>query len=92
MVPRKKILPDAGKTLAIGWNASKEAAQAVAAVMGNLQKADKVFVLESEIRMATPLNAEKACIYLKCHGVAADSLFRSGNINYFSEGSVLPTA
>ncbi len=42
--------------------------------------------------MATPLNAEEACIYLKCHGVTADSLFRSGNINYFSEGSVLPTA
>ena len=72
MVPRKKILLDAGKTLAIGWNASKEAAQAVAAVMGNLQRADKVYVLESEKRSADPLNATEACTYLKCHEVAAE--------------------
>jgi len=72
MVPRKKILVNAGKTIGIGWNASKEAAQAVAAVMGNLQRADKVYVLESEKRMANPLNAEEACIYLKCHGVSAE--------------------
>ena len=73
MVPRKKILVDAGKTLAIGWNASKEAAQAIAAVMGNLQRADKVYVLESEKRMKDPLNADEACVYLKCHGVTAVS-------------------
>lgn len=72
MVPRKKILVDAGKTLAIGWNASKEAAQAIAAVMGNLQRADKVYVLESEKRMKNPLNAEEACDYLRCHGVTAE--------------------
>ncbi len=72
MVPRKKILVNAGKTLAIGWNASKEAAQAVAAVMGNLQRADKVYVLVSEKRMANLLNAEEVCIYLKCHGVSAE--------------------
>ncbi len=79
MVPRKKILVDAGRTLAIGWNASKEAAQAVAAVMGNLQKADKVYVLESEKRSTDPLNATEACTYLKCHGVSAEPVvFRTG--------------
>ena len=79
MVPRKKILVDAGKTLAIGWNASKEAAQAIKAVIGNLQRADKVYVLESEKRMKNPLNAEAACIYLKCHGVPAEpAVFSTG--------------
>lgn len=82
MVPRKKILVDAGKTLAIGWNASKEAAQAVAAVMGNLQRADKVYVLESEKRMQNPLNADEACTYLQCHGVAAETaIFKAGKLS-----------
>lgn len=74
MVPRKKILVEAGKTLAIGWNASKEAAQAVAAVMGNLKKADKVYVLESEKRMKNPMNADDVCTYLSCHGVTAEAV------------------
>ncbi len=74
MVPRKKILVEAGKTLAIGWNASKEAAQAVAAVMGNLKKADKVYVLESEKRMKNPMNADDVCTYLSCHGVTAEAI------------------
>jgi len=74
MVPRQKILVNAGKTLAIGWNSSKEAAQAVAAVMGNLQKADHVYVLESEKRSKNPLNAGEVCVYLKCHGVSAEAI------------------
>lgn len=74
MVPRKKILVNAGKTLAIGWNGSKEAAQAVAAVMGNLLKADHVYVLESEKRSRDPLNATEVCTYLKCHGVSAEAV------------------
>lgn len=80
MVPRKKILMNAGKTLAIGWNGSKEAAQAVAAVMGNLKKADKVFVLESEKRSKNLLNADEACTYLECHGVSAEPVrFSTGH-------------
>ncbi|MDH5354087.1 MAG: universal stress protein [Gammaproteobacteria bacterium] len=89
MVPRKKILVDAGKTLAIGWNASKEAAQAMAAVMGNLQRADKVYVLESEKRMQNPLNAIEACAYLKCHGVAAEPA--AFNVGKQSVGEALLT-
>ena len=80
MVPRNKILVSAGKILAIGWNGSKEAAQAIAAVMGNLQRAEKVYVLESEKRSKDPLNADEACTYLKCHGVSAEPVrFSTGH-------------
>jgi nucleotide-binding universal stress UspA family protein len=72
MVPRKDILIAPGKTVAIGWNSSKEAAQAISAVMGNLKRADKVHVLCSESRMSQPFNANDVCVYLRCHGVAAD--------------------
>ena len=92
MVPRKKILVSAGKTLAIGWNASKEAAQAVAAVMGNLQRADKVYVLESEKRMANPLNAEEVCAYLKCHGISAEPVVFSTKKQSAGEALLAKTA
>lgn len=72
MVPREKILMAPGKTVAIGWNSSKEAAQAITAVMGNLKKADKVYVLCSEKRMAETVNGDDACEYLSCHGVTAE--------------------
>jgi len=72
MVPRKDILIAPGKIVAIGWNSSKEAAQAVSAVMGNLKRADKVHVMCSESRMKQPFNAEDACLYLRCHGVEAE--------------------
>ena len=48
--------------------------------MGNLRRADKVYVLESEKRSKNPLNASEACVYLKCHGVMAEAVqFRSDN-------------
>ena len=72
MVPRKDILIAPGKTVAIGWNSSKEAAQAISAVMSNLKRADKVHVLCSESRMNQPFNANDVCVYLSCHGVAAE--------------------
>ena len=72
MVPRKDILIAPGKTVAIGWNSSKEAAQAISAVMGNLKRADKVHVLCSESRMNQPFNANDVCVYLRCHGVDAE--------------------
>lgn len=75
MVPRGKILIDQGKTIAIGWNNSKEAAQAIAAVMGNLQRADKVYVLCSESRMKQASNADDVCTYLSCHGINAQTEF-----------------
>ena len=73
MVPREKVLDTAGKRLAIGWNCSKEAAQAISSVRSNLQRAEKVFVLCSEKRMQQPLNADDVCIYLRCHGISAET-------------------
>jgi len=73
MVQRDKVLDVPGKRIAIGWNSSKEAAQAISAVMGNLQRAEKVYVLCSEKRMKQPVNAEDACVYLRCQGVAAET-------------------
>jgi len=79
MVPRKEILVAPGKTIAIGWNSSKEAAQAISTVMSNLKRADKVYVLCSESRMNQPFNANDVCIYLRCHGVTAEPAVFSTN-------------
>ena len=73
MVPRKEILIAKGDTVAIGWNSSKEAAQAISAVMSNLKRANKVHVLCSESRMSQPFNADDVCNYLRCHGVDAET-------------------
>ncbi|MFT5658810.1 MAG: hypothetical protein ACI9KN_002091 [Gammaproteobacteria bacterium] len=72
MVQRDKVLDIPGKRLAIGWNSSKEAAQAIASMLGNLKRADKVYVLSSEDQMTQSVNAEDACIYLGCHGITAE--------------------
>lgn len=73
MVPREKVLDTPGKRLAIGWNSSKEAAQAISSVHDNLLRAEKVFVLCSESRMALPSNADDVCVYLRCHGISAET-------------------
>lgn len=73
MVPRGEILVEKGKRLAIGWNCSKEAAQAISAVMINLQRAEKVYVLCSKKRMNQPINSDDVCVYLRCHGVTAET-------------------
>ena len=73
MVQREKVLEAPGKRLAIGWNSSKEAAQAISAMLGNLKRADKVFVLTSEKRMQQPINADDVCVYLGCHGISAET-------------------
>jgi hypothetical protein len=73
MVQRDKVLEAPGKRLAIGWNSSKEAAQAIAAMLNNLKRADQVYVLCSENRMNQPFNADDACVYLKCQGVTAET-------------------
>lgn len=73
MVQRGIVLDVPGKRLAIGWNSSKEAAQAVAAMLSNLKRADKVYVLTSEKRLDQPANAEDVCTYLACQGVSAET-------------------
>jgi nucleotide-binding universal stress UspA family protein len=73
MVQRGKVLDVPGKRLAIGWNSSKEAAQAMATMLDNLKRADKVFVLTSEKRLQGPVNADEVCTYLNCHGVTAET-------------------
>jgi len=73
MVQRGKVLDVPGKRLAIGWNSSKEAAQAIAAMINNLKRADKVYVLSSEKRLNQPVNADDVCTYLRCQGITAES-------------------
>ncbi len=81
MAQRNSVLDIPGKRLAIGWNSSKEAAQAVSSMLNNLKRADKVFVMSSENRMEQPVNAQDACIYLQRHGVPAEpALFNSKNM------------
>ncbi|RLA08845.1 MAG: hypothetical protein DRQ59_13685 [Gammaproteobacteria bacterium] len=73
MVQRGKVLDIPGKRLAIGWNSSKEAAQAVAAMINNLKRADNVYVLSSEKRQNQPVNADDLCTYLRCQGITAET-------------------
>jgi len=73
MVQRGKVLDVPGKRLAIGWNSSKEAAQAVAAMIDNLKRADNVYVLSSEKRQHQPVNADDLCTYLRCQGITAET-------------------
>jgi len=81
MTQRNSVLDIPGKRLAIGWNSSKEAAQAISSMLSNLKRADKVFVLSSKDRMEQSVNAQDACIYLRCHGVSAEPvLFNSRNM------------
>jgi nucleotide-binding universal stress UspA family protein len=78
MVQREKVLDIPGKRLAIGWNSSKEAAQAISAMLNNLKRADKVYVLSSEKRINQPINADDACVYLSCHGITAETAVIDG--------------
>ena len=73
MVQRGKVLDLPGKRLAIGWNSSKEAAQAIAAMLSNLKRADKVYVLSTEKRLQQPVNADDVCTYLRCQGISAET-------------------
>jgi len=81
MTQRNSVIDMPGKRLAIGWNSSKEAAQAVSSMLKDLKRADKVFVMSSEDRMEQAMNAQDACIYLRRHGVTAEpALFNSRNM------------
>lgn len=60
-----------GKRIAIGWNGSKEAAQAVAAARPALREADDVTVLTTEKRQNRRPNGDDLLVYLACHGIKA---------------------
>ncbi len=71
MVPRKSVSEVASRGAAICWNASKEAAQAMAAALPILRIAGAVHILSSEKRMKQRPNANEVSNYLKCHGIEA---------------------
>ena len=60
-----------GDRIAIGWNGSKEAAQAVAAARPALREAGAVTVLTTEKRQKRRPNGDDLLTYLACHGISA---------------------
>jgi nucleotide-binding universal stress UspA family protein len=74
MVQREKVLENPGKRIAIGWNSSKEAAQAISSMLANLKRAEQVFVMTSDNRMTSELNANDVCTYLRCHDINAEAV------------------
>lgn len=71
MVPRNTVQSVLATRVAIGWNNSKEAAQAVAAARPCLRCADAVTVLVTEKRLSKRPSAAELVTYLKCHGIEA---------------------
>jgi nucleotide-binding universal stress UspA family protein len=60
-----------GDRVAIGWNGSKEAAQAVAAARPMLREASTITVLTTEKRQKRRPNGDDLLAYLACHGISA---------------------
>ena len=60
-----------GERIVIGWNGSKEAAQAVAAARPILREAGAVTVLTTDKRQKRRPNGDDLLTYLACHGIAA---------------------
>ena len=60
-----------GDRIVIGWNGSKEAAQAVAAARPALREADAVTVLTTDKRQMRHPNGDDLLVYLACHGITA---------------------
>jgi hypothetical protein len=87
MVQRDKVLENPGKRIAIGWNSSKEAAQAISSMLANLKRANQVFVMTSEDRMTNSLNADNVCTYLRCHEINAETV--TFNTKHKSAGEAL---
>lgn len=71
MVPRKTVQPVLATRVGIGWNNSKEAAQAVAAARPCMREANAVTVLVTEKRVRRRPSAEELVAYLKCHDIEA---------------------
>ncbi len=60
-----------GDRVVIGWNGSKEAAQAVAAARPVLREASAVTVLTTDKRQKRRPNGDDLLTYLSCHGIVA---------------------
>jgi nucleotide-binding universal stress UspA family protein len=60
-----------GERIVIGWNGSKEAAQAVAAARPLMREAGNVTVLTTEKRQKRRPNGDDLLIYLSCHSISA---------------------
>lgn len=60
-----------GERIVIGWNGSKEAAQAVTAARPALRAAGSVIVLTTEKRRQRRPSADDLLVYLACHGISA---------------------
>ncbi len=71
MVPRKSVQPVLSKHIALGWNNSKEAAQAIVAAGPCLRAAETVTVMVTEKRVNQRPSAAEVVVYLKCHNIAA---------------------
>lgn len=73
--PVLMLPPDAvdsiGDRVVIGWNGSKEAAQAVAAARPALREAGAITVLTTEKRQKRRPNGDDLLTYLSCHGISA---------------------
>ena len=79
MVPQEAMNDVAARGAAICWNASKEAAQAIAAALPILRTIGAVHILSSEKRMKQSPNANDVSSYLKCHGIEAKTfVFHAG--------------
>ncbi|MDX1431629.1 MAG: universal stress protein [Gammaproteobacteria bacterium] len=70
MVPRK-VGKTVGENIVVGWNGSKEAAQAVSAARPCMREAKSVTILTTEKRQARRPNGDDVVIYLACHGIEA---------------------
>jgi len=70
MVPPGPI-ESAGDRIVIGWNGSKEAAQAVAAARPVLREAGAVTVLTTDKHQSRKPNGDDLVVYLACHGITA---------------------
>ena len=71
MIPRERAVAMTLDRIAIGWNGSKEVAQAMAAAGPCLAAASAVTVLTTPKRMRQSPNGEDALIYLARHGIEA---------------------
>jgi nucleotide-binding universal stress UspA family protein len=70
MLPPRAI-DSIGDRIVIGWNGSKEAAQAVTAARPILREASAVTVLTTDKRQKRRPNSDDLLTYLSCHGIAA---------------------
>jgi nucleotide-binding universal stress UspA family protein len=71
LIVPKGTVESIGDRVAIGWNGSKEAAQAVAAARPVLREAGAITVLTTEKRQKRRPSGDDLLTYLACHGISA---------------------